>query len=121
MAGNGGLLALYLGKAPEAAKHGFFVKSQGHWDALRTFILELLPARLPDHGFIGGDRPGEDDFHVAAWMARIAATSGAQMDVDGLKALEKDLGKPVPQKFAAYWEAWSARPSWKEVYADGLH
>jgi len=121
IAGNGGLLAIYQGKAPEAVKLGFFAKSQAHFETVSSVFFEVLPPYLPESGFIGGESPGEDDFHIGAWLARISATAGAKASEDGLKALESALGKPIPAKVAAYWNAWIERPSWTVVYADGLH
>jgi len=102
-------------------KNDFFNKSKAHWAALRTFILDILPEYLPNSGFIGGVRPGEDDFHVAAWLARIACVSGAKKTEEGLKELKKEVGVPIPEKVAQYWNAWGQRESWKKVYQNGLH
>lgn len=117
IAGNGGILSIYNGSATAEATQQFYETSQQHWVQLRKFILEELPGYLPEHGFIGGERPGEDDFHVGAWLARIVATTGGK-DVG---ALEAELGHPVPPKVIEYWNTWSVRDSWKKVYADGLH
>jgi len=121
IAGNGGLLAIYQSEAPAHVRDGFFQSSQQHMDNIRTFIQDILPGYLPESGFIGGERPGEDDFHVAAWLARVAATMGGSADKDGVKALEKEINGPVPAKIAQYWTVWSERGSWKTVYAGGLH
>jgi hypothetical protein len=102
-------------------KIGFFEQSKAHWDAVRSFILNILPAYLPNSGFVGGVKPGEDDFHVAAWLARIASARGAKKTEQGLKELEKEVGMSVPEKVAKYWNAWAQRESWKTVYQDGLH
>ncbi|KAF7319917.1 GST N-terminal domain-containing protein [Mycena kentingensis (nom. inval.)] len=118
---NGGMLAVVKGTAPTEAKAGFFAQSQAHFDRVKSAVLELLPGFLPDSGFIGGAVPGEDDFHVGAWLTRIAATVGAKSAEDALTAFEKEYGTPVPGKVAEYWRAWTARPSWQKVYADGLH
>ncbi|KAJ7275327.1 hypothetical protein B0H12DRAFT_1319100 [Mycena haematopus] len=118
---NGGLLAIVTGKAPEEHKTGFFVRSQAHFDSIKGAVFEVLPGFLPDSGFIGGEVPGEDDFHVGAWLTRIATTTGGKSAADALAAMEKVYGAPVPAKVAAYWAAWTARPSWKKVYATGLH
>ncbi|KAJ7275326.1 hypothetical protein B0H12DRAFT_252818 [Mycena haematopus] len=118
---NGGLLAIFTGKAPEEHKAGFFAKSQAHFESIKGALFEVLPGVLPSSGFIGGDIPGEDDFHVGAWLTRIAATSGGKSADDSLVAIEAAYGAPVPGKVAAYWGAWTARPSWKKVYAVGLH
>jgi len=117
LAANGPVAALYTGTAPPELKQDYFAKSTQHWVDLRAFLLNELPQYLPASGFIAGDRPGTADFHVAAWLARIVAT---QQGTD-TTALEKELGQPVPEKIIAYFQAWSARPSWGEVYAAGLH
>jgi len=121
ISGNGNLLAIYQAKVPDHVKNGFFESSKQHWENLRVFIKETLPGYLPESGFIGGERPGEDDFHVAAWLARIAATLGGDAGKDGVKVLEKELEGPVPNKVANYWAAWSERESWKVTYREGLH
>jgi hypothetical protein len=115
------MLAVMTGKAPEEHKAGFFDKSQAHFDSVKAGVFELLPGFLPTSGFLGGEVSGEDDFHVGAWLTRIVATCGAKSADDGLAALEAVYGAPVPAKVAAYWGAWTARPSWKTVYAGGLH
>jgi hypothetical protein len=116
-----GLLAIFKGAAPAEHKAGFFAKSQAHFDSVKGAVFELLPTFLPGAGFIGGETPGEDDFHVIAWLTRIAETVGAKSGDGALAAFEAAYEKPVPAKVAAYWTAWIARPSWQKVYAGGLH
>ncbi|KAF5368603.1 hypothetical protein D9758_002397 [Tetrapyrgos nigripes] len=119
---NGSLLAIYQGKVSEAGKQAFFQGSQGHLERIEAFIQKDLPGYLPESAqFLGGERPGQDDFHLAAWLTRIFAALGATGPENGLKAMEKAFGKPVPDKVAKYWDAWNQRPSWKKVYAGGLH
>ncbi|OBZ79908.1 hypothetical protein A0H81_00720 [Grifola frondosa] len=118
---NGGILAIYKGEVSEDVKHGFFKQSTAHWDTIVGFVLNDLPATLPENGFLGGATPGEDDFHLAAWLARVAFLCGGTADKDGYKALEKETKQPVPTKVAAYWVAWSERPGWQKVYSGGLH
>ncbi|OSD03506.1 hypothetical protein PYCCODRAFT_1434403 [Trametes coccinea BRFM310] len=119
--GNGSFLSVYKGEVPEETKQAFFKQSIQHWNNLVSFILNDLPAALPESGFLGGQNPGEDDFHLAAWLVRIAHLVGASADKDGIKALEKETKKPIPPKVAAYWAAWVERPSFKKVYVNGLH
>jgi hypothetical protein len=89
---------------------------------LKAFILKELSDILPESGFLGGDKPGEDDFHLAAWLARLVfVTGGGDSSKDGVHAIEKELDKPTPEKVVSYWTAWSSRKSWQEVYAKGLH
>jgi len=65
LASNTHVLSIYQFKVTDDVKNGFFELSKAHWD-LRSFILDILPAYLPNSGFIGGVKPGEDNFHVAA-------------------------------------------------------
>ncbi|KAK7015877.1 hypothetical protein VNI00_019019 [Paramarasmius palmivorus] len=121
LAANGGLLGIYKGEAPAAAKEGFFKQSQNHYDTIATFVNQELPRYLPESGFVGGDQPGEDDFHLGAWLARIAATLGAKQTEEGLEAFEKAYGKKLPEKVVKYWKTWAEQPSWKKVYTEGIH
>ncbi|KAI0936260.1 hypothetical protein AcV5_004443 [Taiwanofungus camphoratus] len=119
--GNGGILAIYKGEAPADVKSAFFKQSNAHWATISAFLLNDLPSTLPNSGFLGGAAPGEDDFHLAAWLARLGSVTGGSADKEGYKALEKETKQPIPAKVAAYWGAWSERLSWKKVYAEGLH
>jgi len=115
---NGGLLKIYKGEAPPDE---FYNISINHWKNVVNLILNEFPQFLPESGFIGGAEPGEDDFHVGAWLARVTWITGGDKEADGYKALEKELHAPVPEKVVAYWKAWSSRPSWAKVYAETLH
>jgi len=116
-----GLHAILNGQAPDDAKQGFFSTSSALWDGVKVFIVETLPATIAEGPFIGGARPGVDDFHVGPWLARIAFVSGAQKSEEGVSALEKRFG-PLPEKVKAYWAAWVARDSWVKAYPDNaLH
>ena len=116
-----GLVALLNGQAPVEAKQGLFSTSTALWDGAKVFIVETLPGAITEGPFIGGARPGVDDFHVGAWIARIAFVSGAAKSEEGVSALEKKFG-PLPEKVKAYWAAWIVRDSWAKTYPDGaLH
>ena len=81
----------------------------------------MLPTAITEGPFIGGVRPGVDDFHVGAWITRIAFVSGAQKSEEGLSALEKRFG-PLPENVKAYWTAWIGRDSWVKAYPENaLH
>lgn len=121
LAGNGHALSVYQSQVPEHVKNEFFKTSKAHWDSLRSFILNILPTYLHASGFIGGVVPGEDDFHVAAWLARIAAASGAKEAGEGIQLMQKEVGSPIPMKVVSYWNAWAQRESWAKVYGSGLH
>lgn len=115
-----GLHAVLNGKSPED-KQRLFAKSSALWDDIKVFIIETLPNSITEGPFIGGVRPGVDDFHVGAWIARIAFVSGGQKSVEGLTSLEKRFG-PLPEKVKAYWTAWIGRDSWVKAYPENaLH
>jgi len=69
-----------------------------------------LPAAITDGPFIAGAEPGVDDFHVAAWLARIASVVGAQKSEEGVSALEKRF-RPIPQEVEVFRDAWIKRDS----------
>jgi hypothetical protein len=121
MASNGSLLAIYQSKASSDVREGFLESSKQHMENIAEFVRNILPDYLPESDFIGGERPGEDDFHVVAWLSRLSAIAGGAADKDGIKALEKELNGPVPEKVVRYFAAWSERDSWKTIYAKGLH
>ena len=112
---------MYKGAVPDEAKQGLFQSGAALWDSIASLITTGLPAALPESGFLGGATPGEDDFHLGAWLARITFLTGGKADKEGYKALEKETKGPVPAKVVAYWGAWVERPSFQKVYANGLH
>lgn len=116
-----GLQAVLNGQAPDEAKQRLFSKSSALWDGIKVFIVQTLPTAITEGPFIGGARPGVDDFHVGAWIARIAFVSGAQKSEEGLNALEERFGQ-IPEKVQEYWTAWIGRDSWVKAYAENaLH
>lgn len=116
-----GVDALLSGSAPDEAKQGFYTASTALWDSIRDFAVETLPTVITQGPFIGGATPGVDDYHVGAWIARIAFVLGAHKSDQGIPALEKTFG-PIPEKVKVYWSAWTARDSWVKVYPDhALH
>ncbi|KAJ4486353.1 hypothetical protein J3R30DRAFT_3655536 [Lentinula aciculospora] len=117
IASNGEFLALYQGKAP---KDEFFSQSYAHFNNIATFFKENLVSYLPLSGFIGGEIPDEDDYHLGAWLTRIAASLGAKNKDDAISAFEKGFKGPVPAPIVSYWRAWTERASWIKVYPE-LH
>jgi len=118
---NGGLLNIYKDKVPAEAKNGFFNLSTGHATNIHDLIVNQLPGKLPESGFLGGKRPGEDDFHLIGWLARIVSTAPPSKEANGILAYEKELGEPVHPTVASYWKLWAERASFEKVYAGGLH
>jgi hypothetical protein len=119
LAGNGGAVAIYADGAPAEKTGPFFKTSQANWNAVANFVTVVLPVHLPEQGFVGGDVPGETDFHLGAYLARIVSVLGGQNEQDGWKSLSA-FGE-VPASVSQYWKAWQARESWNVVYKDGLH
>ena len=126
------LHALLNGQATEDAKRDFFARSTALWDAIKVFVLETLPAALSHRDdddntsdgstegpFIGGVGPGLDDFHVGAWLARVASLLGAHTSKEGVDALQRSFG-PLPKNVQLYWAAWIARDSWVKTYPDSV-
>jgi hypothetical protein len=119
------LHALFNGQATEDTKRDFFSTSTALWDAIEVFVLETLPAALSHHDgstegpFISGARPGVDDFHVGAWLARVASLLGVHTSKEGVGALQRRFG-PLPENVKLYWAAWIARDSWVKAYPDGV-
>lgn len=116
-----GVHALLSGNAPDDHKQKFYAISTALWDSIKVFAVERLPAAITQGPFISGETPGVDDYHVGAWLARIAYVVGAQKSDEGISALEKTFG-PIPEKVKVYWTAWTARDSWVKAYPDNkLH
>jgi hypothetical protein len=115
------LLAVLNGQVPDEGKQSLFSRSTALWDGIKVFIVQTLPTAITEGPFIGGVRPGVDDFHVGAWIARIAFVSGAQKSEEGVAVLERRFG-PLPEKVNAYWTAWIGRDSWVKAYPNNaLH
>lgn len=73
-----------------------------------------------------GDQVSLADLHLIPWLARIAATASGLVpnQADPLASLDAVLhgyGGKVGDKVRGLWTAFSERPSFKAVYADGLH
>jgi len=117
LAGNTVLFDVYEGNTPA---DDFIAESKTLASSIASFINQKLPSYLPDSGFIGGSKPGEDDFHVIAWLARVVALVGGSPAPDGIKPLEGLLGGPVPPKVEKYWVTWTDTKGWKVVFKNGL-
>jgi hypothetical protein len=114
-----GLYKILNGQAPIEVKQAYFSDSAALWDGIKAFTIQTLPAAITEGPFIGGSRPGVDDYHVGAWLARIATLLGAEKSEGGVPALENGFG-PQPEKVKAYWAAWIARDSWVNAYPDNV-
>lgn len=121
-----GLMYTHLFGISAKAKQALFNKTTRLWDSIKEFVTEALPGYLPEpeseDKFIGGAVPGEDDFHLVAWLGRIALVNGGAADASGVDAISKVLeGAAVPVKVKTYWVNWASTEAFKRAYADGLH
>lgn len=74
--------------------------------------------------FALGDQISLADLHLVPWLARVAAVAGGKTGEDALAALDGVLGEyggKVGEKVRALWAAFLERPSFKDVYGEGLH
>ena len=120
---NGALLALYQGKGDSTE---FTTKSTAAWSALPKTLAFLESQLSADASstFLGGNQVSLADLHAGAWLARVAAVAGAT-ELDAKKAAAKidaaaGLAVTGP-KVVAWLDALLERPSFKAVYAEGLH
>jgi len=72
----------------------------------------MLPAAIDRGPFIAGAESEVDDFHVAAWIVRIAY-------VEGVSVLEKRRG-PIPYKIKVFWDTQNKRGSRVKGYPDNV-
>jgi hypothetical protein len=117
---NSGLVAIFAEGASSETTAPWFKLSQANWDAVGNFITQVLPPYLPEQGLIGGDAPNEADYHVGAYLARIAGVLGAKSEKGAASSFAVFTGE-VPAKVSQYWDTWIVRPSWETVYQGGLH
>jgi len=122
IAQNGYINNIFNGTATEG-KVIVFKKAVALWAGIKDFVLNSLPGYLPEEEgkFIGGDAPGEDDFHLIAWLGRIALVNGGKPDASGVDAIGNALeGAAVPPKVKAYWVTWTKTQAFQKVYVNGL-
>ncbi|SPC66347.1 uncharacterized protein UHOD_07587 [Ustilago sp. UG-2017b] len=74
--------------------------------------------------FALGDQISLADLHLVPWIARVSAVAGGKTGEDALVALDAVLaeyGGKVGQKVRVLWNEFSERPSFRDVYGQGLH
>ncbi|KAI0032120.1 hypothetical protein K488DRAFT_86154 [Vararia minispora EC-137] len=113
------ILAVYHLKAPEEARTQYYATSLANRNAARAMIYETLPSAIAEGPFVGGATPGEDDFHVIAWLIRSALVSGAEKTEQAAESLEKRFGAPLPEQIKKLLAAWEPREGFKSTYAEG--
>ncbi|KAI0348597.1 hypothetical protein BDW22DRAFT_1350836 [Trametopsis cervina] len=131
------------------SRQEYFTAATNGWTALQEVLTTLSKEIIGP--FVLGDQLSLADLHLAAWLTHIAWLSGASASDDGnaaVAAIEAHIGNnfALPKDFsvaearrraglpattvdpnerqarlAAFWDAIKERPSWKKVYAEGLH
>ncbi|KAK0465051.1 uncharacterized protein EV420DRAFT_1475290 [Desarmillaria tabescens] len=78
--------------------------------------------------FALGDQLSIADMHLSAWLASIVKLAGGAATDNGsamVGRLQEYIGTEFilgkQGRLSQYWEAMKERPSWKKVYAEGLH
>ncbi|KAK4049035.1 hypothetical protein OIV83_004396 [Microbotryomycetes sp. JL201] len=120
---NGGLLAIYEGKADAA---GFYKLSQDAWANLSKLVT-LLESKLAAQ-YLVGDQLSLADIHVGAYFARIFAVAGAEKvsevtDGTAVNKLNAQLvnGVKVGPKLEQYLKTLFERQSFQQTYAENMH
>ncbi|PWN26575.1 hypothetical protein BDZ90DRAFT_221785 [Jaminaea rosea] len=123
---------------------GLAAAGQKAWQHVPV-VLDAIEAELAGQGAAAGDSAAAAasgsaggpyllggqlslvDLHVGAWLARILAVAegmaGGAKGIDALKQIlaQESGNKGVGARTEAYWKALMGRPSFQEVYKDGLH
>lgn len=97
--------------------------TNGVWKNIAT-LMGVLEGKIQGP-FALGDQISLADLHLIPWLARVAAVaSGIVGGGEAMESLDKVLqgfGGKVGDKVKAFWTAFGERPSFKEVYGQGLH
>lgn len=120
-------------------REAYLARATAAWEVLKNTLKGLNEELIGPYTL--GDQLSIADIHLTAWLVRLVKLSGGSSSDDGNSAiakLESHIGGSfaLPKDFqvaqalradteqsklAAFWDAMRARPSWKKVYADGLH
>ncbi|KAL1951884.1 hypothetical protein VTO73DRAFT_1033 [Trametes versicolor] len=141
--------AAELSEESRRKREAYFQSATAGWNGLKDVLNTLHQELIGPYAL--GDQLSIADLHIAAWLARIAFLAGANASDDGNTAVGKiELhaggGFSLPKDFsvaearrraglaatnldsterqnklAAFWDVMKERPSWKKVYANGLH
>ncbi|KAI0375051.1 hypothetical protein BV20DRAFT_960106 [Pilatotrama ljubarskyi] len=138
-----------LSEEARKRREAYLESARSAWSGLKNVLGTLHQEIIGPYTL--GDQLSIADLHLAAWLSRIAFLADANASDDGNTAvgkIESHIGDgfSLPKDFsvaearrraglaatgtdsterqnklAAFWDAIKERPSWKKVYADGLH
>jgi len=118
--GNRQLLEFYTGNPDDAAKRAHYKATKEMWTSAGIVIRGVITQALQKTGgpFAGGDKPGEPDFHIITWLARMATNAGVEPGSPASVAIpklqEKTGGHAFDPVVSKYWDAWTQRESFKK-------
>lgn len=119
---NKKVLSVYNGKASSTDRDAFFASAKKTWSVDLKADLDVLETLIVGPYSLG-DQLSLPDLHLATWLARAVHVAGGKAEKEGIDALEAKIGGgwKVGDKLGEFWDATLERPSFKKVYADGLH
>ncbi|CED82313.1 Thioredoxin-like fold [Phaffia rhodozyma] len=109
---NSYFVKIYSGEASDEELKEYYAKGKKLWSNIGSFLSGDLVKFLQNDRkgtFFAGNTPGEVDFHVIAWLARIITSGG------GVEGVEKLTGKPLDKSVKGYYESWTSRESFKKL------
>ncbi|KAG5352276.1 hypothetical protein C0989_003024 [Termitomyces sp. Mn162] len=115
----------------------FYAEAHKSWEVGLKVVLDKVNGEVIGP-FSLGDQLSLADLHLASWLARLVKLSGGLYEDNGdtaIAKLEAQVGVVTKDfktedaqgktqnhsKLAAFWDAMRVRPSWKEVYGQGLY
>jgi len=139
-----------LDETARTQREQFFAVGRKAWSSdVKTVLTQLTKDMIGPYCL--GDQLSIADLSLTPWVTRLAQLSGASPADDGntiVRKIEAHIGEgfSLPRDFsvaearrragvppaedeadehqarlASFWDAIKERPSWKKVYADGLH
>lgn len=118
---NQQLLDFYNGNPDDAAKQQHYAATKEMWRSAGIVIRGVLTQAIQKNGgtYAGGDKPGEADFHIITWLARMATNAGVEPGASASEAIGKlrdyTGGHAIDPSVEKYWDAWSKRDSFKKI------
>ncbi|GMK58030.1 hypothetical protein CspeluHIS016_0500620 [Cutaneotrichosporon spelunceum] len=122
---NGTLLSLYTGEADDDTVKKVYSDANAQWknagDFIRGEVTHIL-RKTPGSYLGGASVPGEADYHLITWLARIITDAGGKagsVSGEAFAALQARIGpEPIDPVVAGYWDSWTQRASFKKL---GVH
>ncbi|KAJ7487576.1 hypothetical protein B0H11DRAFT_2013961 [Mycena galericulata] len=115
-----------LDAASKTKRAEFFAKSKAAWEVtVKDTVVKLNKEIIGPYAL--GDQLSIADLSLAAWIRGVVMLTGGAVGDDGTTAigklesaagfsLAKDFKAASVSRLAAFWDAMSARESWKKVY-----